>query len=155
MQVFSNLTPWKCKVMLDKMAKFYLPWLKRGGRGRRGLLHTDVSLVHPIKTQQETVTLSWWGPLTLIRRPYHGCWESCLYVVTSENGPCYVQLEKRYFVAYFVGGKRGEGLVYYNMSQTHSIWGIYLVVFICLAICYGICLAICHDLDLDSLDILY
>ena len=57
-------------------------------------------------------------------------------IVWSENGPCCGT------IAYFVGGKRGEELVQYNMFQILSLWEIYLVVFVCLGICCGICLAI-------------
>ena len=50
-------------------------------------------------------------------------------------------------VAWFVGRKRGEDLVQYNMSQTPSIWEKYLVVSVCPRICLGIyheiCLGIC------------
>jgi hypothetical protein len=53
-------------------------------------------------------------------------------IVWSENGPCCR------IIAYFVGGKRGEDLVHYNMSHTLSIWENYLVVFVCFGICYGI-----------------
>ena len=45
-------------------------------------------------------------------------------IVWSENGPCCGT------IAYFVGGKRGEDLVSYNMSQTLPIRENYLVVFI-------------------------
>ena len=45
-------------------------------------------------------------------------------IVWSENGPCWGT------IAYFVGGKRGEDLVSYNMSQTLPIQENYLVVFI-------------------------
>ena len=36
-------------------------------------------------------------------------------IVGSENGPCCGT------IVYFVGGKRGDGLVEYNMSQTLTI----------------------------------
>jgi hypothetical protein len=66
-------------------------------------------------------------------------------IVWSENGPCCGT------IAYFGGGKRGEGLVEHSMSQTLSIWENNLVVFVCLGtcpaiygrICYGIYPAIC------------
>ena len=45
-------------------------------------------------------------------------------IMWSENGPCCRT------IAYFVGGKRGEDLVSYNMSQTLPIRENYLVVFI-------------------------
>jgi hypothetical protein len=46
--------------------------------------------------------------------------------VWSENGPCCGT------IAYFVGGKRGEDLVQYNMSQTLSIQDNHLAMLICL-----------------------
>ena len=58
-------------------------------------------------------------------------------IVWSENGPCCGP------IAYFVGGKRGEDLVSYNMSQTLPIWENYLVVFVNPRIYFGICLEIC------------
>jgi hypothetical protein len=58
--------------------------------------------------------------------------------VWSESGPCCRT------IAYFVGNKRGEGLVQYNMSQTLPIQGNYLVVLVCPRICYKIYLAIYH-----------
>jgi hypothetical protein len=59
-------------------------------------------------------------------------------IVWSESGPCSGT------IAYFVGGKREEDLVQYNMSQTLSNWENYLVVFVCPWIYYRTSFGICH-----------
>ena len=61
------------------------------------------------------------------------CSHKLLSIVWSENEPCCKT------IAYFVGGKREEDLVWHNMSQTLSIWENYLVVLVCHGIYYGIC----------------
>ena len=53
--------------------------------------------------------------------------------VWRENGPCC------WTIAYFVGGKREEDSVSYNMSQTPPIWENYLVVFVSPRIYSKIC----------------
>ena len=58
-------------------------------------------------------------------------------IVWSVNWPCCGT------IAYFVGGKRGEDLASYNMSQTLSIWENYLMVFVCHGIYLGFFPAIC------------
>jgi hypothetical protein len=59
-------------------------------------------------------------------------------IVWSENGPLCETM------TYLVGGRRGEELVWYNMSQTLSILENYLVVFVYLGICLAICLELYH-----------
>ena len=61
-------------------------------------------------------------------------------IVWSENGPCCRT------IVYFVGGKRGEDLVWCNMSQTLSSWENHLVVFVCLGTYLGICSGICLEI---------
>ena len=68
-------------------------------------------------------------------------------IVWSENGPCCGP------IAYFVGGKRGEDLVSYNMSQTLPIRENYLVVFIHI-ILPGLFFEICPEIRPQNLSYL-
>ena len=67
-----------------------------------------------------------------------------LSIVWSENEPCCGT------IAYFVGGKRGEDLVQYDMSQSVPIWENYLVVFVDHGICHGIYHEICLEICLGN-----
>ena len=60
-------------------------------------------------------------------------------IVWSESGPCCET------IAYFVGGKGGEDLVSYSMSQTLRIWENYLVILVSHGIYYKICYEICPE----------
>ena len=111
-------------------------------------------------TSQEPWPCNAEDPLTLIQRPYHGCWDSRLgshgtsSIAWSGNGPCCGT------IAYFVGGKRGEDLISYNMSRTLPIWENYLVVSlffnpgfyfdICPEIRPDFCAKICHAGEKNS-----
>ena len=82
-------------------------------------------------SQRPSMTMKWWGPLTIIQRMYYGYWKAILCsdgpsnIVWSENGPCWGT------IAYIIGGKRRADLphqlhVFILFLFFHSLFEFYI-----------------------------